>query len=311
MNTKRTVLTAAAVFASAALVLTGCAAGDDAETAPSGDATSAAPGGENGGADRPIRIAVFNGWDEGIAASELWKAVLEEQGYEVELEYADPGPVYAGISAGDYDLTLDTWLPITHADYVDEFGDGMVDLGAWNDEASLTIAVNEDAPITSLEELADNADLFPGGLVGIESGSGLVRVTQEDVIPGYGLEDLEFTVSSTPAMLAELDAATAADENVLVTLWRPHWAYDAFPIRDLEDPQGLLGDAENIHTFASSSFEADFPEVHGWLSDFEMSSDLLYSLENVMFNEYDGNDYGQVVADWIAENQEYVDGLTS
>ena len=150
---------------------------------------------------------------------------------------------------------------------------------------SLTIAVNEDAPIDSLDELAENADLFGDRIVGIEPGSGLMRITGDDVVPGYGWGDMELVESSTPAMLAELKKATDAGENIVVTLWRPHWAYNAFPVKDLEDPQGLLGDAEEIHTVAASSFGEDFPEVHGWLSDFQMPSDLLYSLEDAMFNQ--------------------------
>ncbi|MWB98219.1 glycine betaine ABC transporter substrate-binding protein [Agromyces seonyuensis] len=296
-RTKRTLFAGIATAGIAALTLAGCSS-TEAEALDNGDR-------------QDLTIAVFNGWDEGIAASELWKAILEEQGYDVTLEYADPAPAYSGLTTDDYDVVLDTWLPITHADYIEQYGDDMVDLGAWNEDAALTIAVNEDAPIDSLAELADNADLFGNQLVGIESGSGLNRVTTESVIPAYGLEDLEYTTSSTPAMLSELKAATDAGENVAVTLWTPHWAYDAFPIKTLEDPEGALGDAESIHSFGSKSFTEDFPTLSGWLEDFTMDSDLLYSLENAMFNEYDGDDYGPVVADWIADNQEYVDSLTS
>ncbi|QCQ17419.1 glycine betaine ABC transporter substrate-binding protein [Microbacterium sp. RG1] len=295
--TKKNLTVGIALAGVAALALTGCSAAGDA--------------GEGSG-DRPITIAVFNGWDEGIAASELWKNVLEEQGYEVELEYADPAAVYTGIANGDYDLTLDTWLPLTHAQYMETYGDDLVDLGAWNDEAKLTIAVNEDAPIDSLTELADNADVFGNRLVGIEAGSGLVTVTQDEVIPGYGLEGLDFVTSSTPAMLTELQAATDAGKDIAVTLWRPHWAYNAFPLKDLEDPDGLLGDAEGIHTVTSSNFKDDFPEVNDWLSSFKMDNDTLYSLEDAMFNSGgSGNDYAPAVADWIAENQAWVDALTS
>jgi glycine betaine/proline transport system substrate-binding protein len=300
--TRRRNLTAGIALAGvAALTLAGCAGGTDE------------PGGDAGGdaANAPITIAVFNGWDEGIAASELWRAILEEHGYEVELEYADVAAVYTGIANGDYDLGLDTWLPLTHAQYMDRFGDDLVDLGAWNDEAALTIAVNEDAPIDSLTELAENADLFGNELVGIEAGSGLVTITQDEVIPGYGLEDMQFTTSSTAAMLATLQSRTDAGENVAVTLWRPHWAYNAFPIKDLEDPDGLLGDAESIHSVASSTFEQTHPEVFEWISNFRMDNDTLYSLEAAMFSEYDGDDFGPVVAEWIAENQEWVDSLTS
>jgi len=298
--TTRHLISTLALGGAAALALSGCAsgAGAEAETLDNGDR-------------QDLNIAVFNGWDEGIAASELWKAVLEEQGYDVELEYADVAPVYQGLSDDDYDVVLDTWLPITHQDYIDEYGDELVDLGAWNEDAKLTIAVNEDAPVDSLADLAANADAFDNRLVGIEPGSGLNRVTTESVIPAYGLEGMDYLTSSTPAMLAELTAATDAGENIAVTLWRPHWAYDAFPIEDLEDPEGMLGDAEGIHSFGGKSFEENFPTLSGWLKDFRMDSELLYSLENAMFNENDTDDYGPIVEQWIADNQEYVDSLTS
>jgi glycine betaine/proline transport system substrate-binding protein len=295
---KRTQAGILALGAASALVLSGCAADASAEALDNGDR-------------QQLTIAVFNGWDEGIAASELWKAVLEEKGYAVELEYADVAPVYSGLSTGDYDVVLDTWLPITHQDYIEEYGDYLVDLGAWNEDAKLTIAVNEDAPIDSLEELAANADAFGNRLIGIEPGSGLNRVTAEQVIPGYGLDGMDYLTSSTPAMLAELTAATDAGENVAVTLWRPHWAYDAFPIKDLEDPAGALGEAEGIHSFGGKGFEENFPTLSGWLKGFSMESELLYSLENAMFNAADSDDYGPIVEQWISENQEWVDSLTS
>ncbi|BDZ64560.1 glycine betaine ABC transporter substrate-binding protein [Agromyces mangrovi Wang et al. 2018] len=296
---KRHLTGALALGAAASLVLAGCAS--DGDTADSGDSDAAS---------QEITIAVFNGWDEGIAASELWNAILTEQGYDVTLEYADVAPVFSGLSTGDYDATFDVWLPQTHASYIEEYGDDIVDLGAWNEEAALTIAVNEDAPIDSLADLADNADAFGDRIVGIEPGAGLTGAVEDSVIPTYGLEDMEFLTSSTPAMLAELTAATDAGENVIVTLWRPHWAYDAFPIKDLEDPEGTLGTAEGIHTYAKSSFEDEFPEVAEWFSNFQMDSELLYSLENVMFNENDTDDYQPIVAEWIADNQEWVDSLT-
>ncbi len=294
---KRHLLSSIALGSAAALAMGGCASSAEAETLENGDR-------------KDLTIAVFNGWDEGIAASELWKALLEKQGYSVELEYADPAPVYSGLTSGDYDVTLDTWLPITHADYIDEYGDELVDLGAWNEDAKLTIAVNEDAPVDTLAELAANAEAFGNRLIGIEPGSGLSRVTIENVIPTYGLEDMEYLTSSTPAMLSELTAATEAGENIAVTLWRPHWAYDAFPIKDLEDPEGTLGDAEGIHAFGGAGFEEDFPTLAGWLKDFSMNSELLYSLENAMFNENDSADHGPVVEEWISENQEWADSLT-
>ncbi|MFC5928681.1 glycine betaine ABC transporter substrate-binding protein [Cryobacterium melibiosiphilum] len=282
------------------LALAGCSSSAEAEveTASNGD-------------QQDMSLAVFNGWDEGIAVSELWKAILDEKGYNVELEYADVAAVYEGLSSSDYDLTMDIWLPDTHGEYLETYGDEITDLGAWNNESKLTIAVNEDAPIDSLAELAENADLFNNQIVGIEAGAGLTAATEDRVIPSYGLEGMEFTTSSTAAMLTELKAATDAGENVVVTLWEPHWAYGSFPIKNLEDPEGTLESVESLHSFGSADFSENFPEASGWIEGFEMDLELLYTLEEAMFVDYDGSDYAPIVAQWIEDNQEYVDGLTS
>ena len=297
---KKPIKSALAILGATGLVaLAGCSTdAGPAATVANGDA-------------RDVSIAVFNGWPEGEAVSHLWAAVLEDKGYDVALEYVDVVPGFVGLSAGDYDLNMDVWLPGTHADYVAEYGDNIVDLGAWNTDATLNIAVNADAPIDSLSELADNADLFGNRIVGIEPGAGLTGITEDSVMPTYGLDSFELTTSSTAGMLAELTAATDAGENIAVTLWHPHWAYAAFPLKDLTDPEGALGDAEGLHSFSRTGFGDDYPTLDGWIQNFTMDSAPLDSLQNDMFGSgADASEYDQIVADWIAENQEWVDTLT-
>lgn len=293
---KNRLLKFGALTAAAALSLTAC--GSDGENQAEGN-------------DKELTIAVFNGWDEGIATSELWKAVLEEKGYDVKLEYSDVAPLFTGLSQGDYDLTTDVWLPVTHKDYIDKFGDQIEDLGAWNEESKLTVAVNKDSDINSLEELADNADKFGNKIVGIESGAGLTKTMESSVIPEYGLEGMDFTTSSTSAMLAELKTATDAKEDVVVTLWEPHWAYASFPIKNLEDPKGALGGTESLHTYARDGFSEDHAEVAKWMGDFKMDLDKLYDLENLLFVENDTDDYQPLVKQWMEDNKDYVEGMTS
>ena len=295
----RKTLTTVATGTAALLVLAACA-GDDGGDDASGDATEEA---------REVTIALPpGGWPEGDAATYLWANLLESEGYDVTLESGgDMGVIYTAVAGGDYDLFFDAWLPVTHGTYLDEYGDDMERLGVWYDDARLTIAVNEDAPITSLAELADNADAFDSRIVGIEPGAGLTRITKESVIPTYGLDGLEFVESSTPAMLAELSGAVDEGRHVVVTLWRPHWAYDAFPIRDLEDPEGTLGDAENIEVVGRAGFAEDHPQVAGWLEAFTLTGDQLFSLENIMFNENDGEDPEGSVEQWLEENPDFFD----
>lgn len=294
---------AIAVTAVAGLTLAACSSDAEAEESTAPEATDEAMAGGD------LTFAVFNGWDESLATSLLWEAILEEHGYNVELEYADPAVVFQGVADGDYDVVTDVWLPLTHAAYIEDFGDDMVELGAWFDSAALTIAVNADAPVDSLEDLPGAVDEMGGRIVGIEPGAGLTAAT-ENAIEAYGLGDYEFITSSTPAMLSELDTAVSNGENIIVTLWEPHWAYGAYDIKNLEDPQGILGEAENIVTYGRAGIDTDFPEVAEWLGAFTMDAELLYDLENQL-NGADSSDYETIVAEWIAANQDWVDSLTA
>ena len=301
--------TLVATLATAALLLAACAEDDG-----NGNGNDSGNG-DTGGqvlAGEEITIAMFAGWDEGIAATYLWKAAFESQGATVNVELADVEPVYDGVASGTWDIGFDAWLPITHEPYWEQHPE-LVDLGVWYDQALLTIAVNEDAPIQSLTELADAADQFGNRIVGIDAGAGLTRITQEEVIPTYGLEDMDFIISSTQAMLTELETAVNAGENIVVTLWQPHWAYDEFPIRNLEDPEGTLGDAEEIHAFARPGFEEDFPEAADWVSNWTFSAEQLFELENVIFNENEAQDeagYEAAVQQWLDANPGYLEQIT-
>lgn len=264
-----------------------------------------------GGDKGDVKVAVFNGWPEGEAASYLWKHVLEREGYQVDFEYADAGPAFAGLSTGDYDVAFDGWLPTTHAQYMKTYGAHLTDLGAWNNEAKLTIAVNKDAPIDSLDQLASHSSDFGNRLVGIEPGAGLTEATQKKVIPEYGLGKMNYVTSSTPAMLAELSSAMKKHDNIAVTLWRPHWAYDQWNLKDLKDPKNTLGAAESIHSIASKDFPQKFPQIAKWVKKFRMKSDMLYSLENAMYNgKADSSQYDAIVEKWMNAHSAYVDSLT-
>ncbi|KSW29286.1 glycine betaine ABC transporter substrate-binding protein [Cellulomonas sp. B6] len=294
---RRTV--AAAAAAVLGLTLAACASDADAGAAPSGD----------GSDETKVAIGIPSGWDEGIAVSHLWQAILEDEGYDVSTQTADIGVVFTGLAGGDFDLLFDAWLPLTHKSYLDKYGDDVTDLGVWYDDAKLTIAVNEDSPAKTLDDLVTMGDAYGNRLVGIEAGAGLTEVTQDAVIPDYGLEGLDYVTSSTPAMLAELKSATDAGRDIAVTLWRPHWAYDAYPIRDLEDPKGALGEAEQIHTFGTGDFEERYPTLTKLVGAFELTDEQLFSLENLMFNSDEHADEQSAVAAWLEENPTFVDDL--
>ncbi|MFE9638339.1 glycine betaine ABC transporter substrate-binding protein [Nocardiopsis alba] len=276
-------------------------------TACGGNGEDLTGGSEGGGEDnKEINIALI-AWEEAIATTAMWEVILEEKGYDVTVTDVDVAPMYQGAANGDVDLFLDTWLPTTHADYWEDYGDQLEDLGSWYDNAVLTITVPEYMEdVNSIADLPEYADELNNQIIGIDPGAGLTRVTKEEAMPGYGLDDFELVESSTAAMLAELDSAIAEEEPIVVTLWRPHPAYAKHDLKDLEDPEGLMGDAETIHAVGRDGFGADYPELSAWLENWTMTDDELASLEALALEEY-ADDTQEGARVWLSENPEFLE----
>ncbi|MHB1450638.1 MAG: glycine betaine ABC transporter substrate-binding protein [Coriobacteriia bacterium] len=288
------------------LALTGMFAGG---CSTEGDTNGTSDNGGEAVAGGTIRIG-WMPWDEDIAATYLWERILTDEGYDVELTQLDVAPVFEGVASGDLDLFFDAWLPATHEDYWAEYGDRLEDLAVWYDNGLLTWAVPEYMDIDSIEDLAGMEAELDGRIVGIEPGAGLTRLSREAVMPDYGLDGYELIEGSTPAMLAELERAIKDEAPIVVTLWRPHWAYGVFPIKDLADPKGSLGEAEEIHAIARAGFSDDFAEVAEWVGAFEMNDDQLAELEDLVLNEYGAGQEAAAVEEWLSDsdNRALVDG---
>ncbi|WP_134323982.1 glycine betaine ABC transporter substrate-binding protein [Cumulibacter soli] len=318
-------LSLAAIATATALVLAGCGAsneggggddeGDGGSSADSkwADCTVGSDAAEVGDpsedADQEVSMIAFNGWDESFATTYLLANVLEADGYTVDIQALDAGPGFTTLAAGEADLLTDVWLPVTHADYVSKDEENFESLGCWYDSATLNIAVNADSPAQTIGDLKDMADEYNNELVGIEAGAGETQLVESTVIPGYGLEDLNFTTSSTSAMLAAIQNAENNGTNVAVTLWHPHWAYTAHDLRDLEDPDGLMGGAEFIYTFAADGFGEDHPYVAQLVKNFTLDDDQLGEIEDLMVNKYDNKQPEKAVAEWLEANPDYIDDL--
>ena len=276
-----------------------------------GEDTQPEPGASGEVAGGTITLGIIPSWTDGLSTAYLWKDVLEDEGYEVEIEeLSEAAPLYTGLANGDIDVYPSGWSEATHASYMQEYGEDIEDLGAYYENAKLTFAVPEYTDIDSIEDLVGEGDRFGGRIVGIEPGAGLTQVTKESVIPGYGLGDeYELVESSTTAMLAELKSATNKQEDIVVTLWRPFWANNEFPIKDLEDPKGALGESEGLHTLARTGFSEEFPDVADMMSNFKLDDAQYGELENMVVNEYGDGQEAEAVAAWLEANPDFVDTL--
>ncbi|MFI8256653.1 ABC transporter permease/substrate binding protein [Streptomyces filamentosus] len=258
--------------------------------------TAAGPGGGHG---KKVSIGYIP-WDEGIASTYLWKELLERRGYEVETKQLEAGALYTGLAGGQIDFQTDAWLPVTHAQYLEKYGNKLEDLGSWYGPTSLELSVPSYVKdVKSLADLKGKGDRFKGRIVGIEPSAGMMGILKDKVLKEYGLEgEYEVVDGSTPGMLAELKRAYERKEPVVVTLWSPHWAYSAHELTKLADPKGVWGEGDGVHTLARKGFGADNPEVSAWLKDFELTEKQLTGLEAEIQETGKGKEQ-QAVRTWL------------
>jgi len=278
-----------AILLTSALVVTAC----------SGETVTAAGGGGEG--DKTIDIG-YIAWDENIANTYLWKELLERQGYTVNLFQLEVAALYSGVAQNDLDVFMSS-TPLVHADYYDEFGDQIHQVGQWYDTLVQGVAVPEYVDMTTMEDLAANPEAVGGRIIGIEPGSGLMRMLKDNAVDDYGLDALEVVDGSTPAMLASLDSAIAKEEPVAVTLWNPHWALNKYPVRLLEDPEQAFGEPDIYTSIVSQEFLDSKDPFLEQLERFHMTPEELLGLEQ-MISEM--GDEEKAVEEWISQNEDVV-----
>lgn len=224
--------------------------------------------------EKPVKI-LYPSWAEGVAMTNLAEYVLTDKGIAVETTLIEPGPLYATLAKGDADLYLDAWLPNTHADYWKRFGDKLEIIGVVFDDASSGLAVPTYVDINSIEELNANRAMFDGKIYGIGAGAGLHGNTIK-AIEQYPLDYTQIT-SSESSMMAELRRAVAANEPIIITAWKPHYMWDIYDLKLLEDPKNLFP-KEEIRILSRQNFKADRPEVAAFFEKFQLNSDQLHEL---------------------------------
>lgn len=250
-----------------------------------------------------VKLGYVN-WAEGIAMTNLAAVVLEdEMKYKVELTMADVAPVFTSVASGNTDAFLDVWLPLTHGDYMKEYSDKLVDLGPSYTNAAIGLAVPTYVPVNSVAELNANKDLFGGEIIGIDAGAGLMKAT-EQAIEEYGL-DYKLLTGSGPTMTAALKKAIDAKQPIVVTAWKPHWKFARWDLKMLEDPEGVYGAEEDIHTVVRQGLEEDMPEVYEFLMMFQLTEQELGDLMGAI-EDKSSEDPKEVARAWAKDHAELI-----
>jgi glycine betaine/proline transport system substrate-binding protein len=253
---------------------------------------------------------VYVNWAEGVAYTHLAKNILEEKmGYEVEITAADVAPAYTSIAQGDQDAFMETWLPVLHKDYVDKYGDDIVDLGHVFEGTQSGWVIPQymaDDGVTAISDLRKEevAKKLNYEITGIDAGAGVMKTSDEKTMPAYGLKEFgyELVASSGPAMAAALKDAIDNEEYIVVTGWKPHWKFARWDLTFLEQDEEVIWETGNIHIKGRKNIKQDKPELAQFLENMFFTTEEVGSLM-LAVRESDADPI-ESTKKWMEENQD-------
>lgn len=271
-----------------------------------GDAEGASSESAAESADETIDIGQIS-WAENIAVTNMWKVILEEEGYDVEFHLLDMGTQMAALANDELDVNLEFWLPVQDKNYLEQYQE-QIDFSeeVWYDNAKVGLVVPaymED--INSIEDLNENKELFENQITGFDPGAGTMDTTEE-MIAEYEL-DFELVPSSEPAMLTAIEEAIREETPIVAPLWNPHRVFSEMDLKYLDDPKNMFGETEKIHHAKRLGFADDFPEVNQWLKNWKMDDDSIGELMSYVAEAEEAGEEPIVGAEkWVEDNRDLI-----
>ncbi|APS41917.1 MULTISPECIES: glycine betaine ABC transporter substrate-binding protein [Lactobacillaceae] len=257
-------------------------------------------GADSGG--QTVTLATVN-WESEIASTNVLAQVLKEAGFNVQITTVDPAIMFSSVAEGQLDAMVGGWVPTTHQAYAEEYGDSMVDLGA-NLEGAIS-ALTVPTYMEDINSITDLTDENDSTITAIEPGAGVTNSAQNAVKEYDNLSDWEVSVSSTGAMIAELDQAINNEEDIVVVGWKPHWMFMDYDLKMLDDPENVFGGYEEIHSYAREGLKEDNPEAYKIIDNFYWEVEDMSSVMEELATDVEPE---EAADNWIEANRETVDG---
>lgn len=268
--------------------------------------SSGASGSEDALVDGKEIELVHTPWDDAIAGTNVVGTVLEDLGFDVTLTSLDNAVMWEALGDGEADALVSGWLPTTHGAQYEEVKDQIVHAGVNTEGARNGIAVPsymED--VNSIEDLTDQANQT---ITGIEPGAGIMEMAQQTLDTYSNLSDWELQTSSTGAMTTELGNAIENQEEFVFTGWTPHWMFNEYDLKFLEDPEGTMGQTETINSFTRQGFAEEYPIANSVIENFQWPVE---ELQTVMGQLNETGESEEAAREWVDSNQELVSEWTA
>ncbi|MEG2773527.1 MAG: glycine betaine ABC transporter substrate-binding protein, partial [Lactococcus sp.] len=240
-------------------------------------------------------------WDSEVASINVLSQAMEQHGFDVKKTALDNTVAWQTVANGQADGMVSAWLPNTHETQWKKFSKSVELLGPNLKGAKVGLVVPSYMKANSIEDLKDQADK---SIIGIEPGAGVMAATEKALKDYDNLKDWNLVPSSSGAMTVALGEAIKQHKDIVITGWSPHWMFNKYDLKYLEDPKNSMGKAEDINTIVRKGLKEDNPEAYKVLDKFNWSQK---DMESVMLDVQNGKTPEQAAATWIKSHKEQVD----
>lgn len=193
------------------------------------------------------------------ATAALFKHALERSGYNVVLKNGPHSVMYPYLADGEFDLFVAAWLPNTHQQYWEEYGENLSLVTPLYSDAKLFWAVPDYVPASAVKSVADLAKpevaaKMQKTIRGPGADSGLM-MRSKTLMAEYALPDAGYELAPGKAQdwIAYFDENIEAQNWFVMPLWQPQYLNKVAKLRILEEPRNILGEADTAWLVAHKS----------------------------------------------------------
>ena len=273
----------------------------------------------------PIKIAI-NEWTGQHLSAHIAGNLIEKLGHDVEYVTAGAVPQFAAIADGSLHFQPEAWDNNVGDIFPDAVANGDIvivgDLGLSPLEGWLYPPYMEDAcpGLPSFEALYDCAqsfatsETFPNGrLITYPADWGTRSI---DVIEKLDLPLKPIAGGSEGAMIAEFNAAVAAEQPIIMMFWQPHWIHAEVDANWVEwNPSDGPCDEANqtrenacgftlagVKKIVSRDFGETWPDAMKLIEAMSIDNETQNNL--ILEVDQNGVSVEEAAAKWVAENED-------
>ncbi|MDF7637421.1 ABC transporter permease/substrate binding protein [Leuconostocaceae bacterium ESL0958] len=232
-------------------------------------------------------------WDTEVASTNVLAEAMRQHGYQVSMTPLDNAVNWQSVANGQVDASTAAWLPLTHQEMYKKYKDQIQVAGTSVTGVKTGLVVPDYMPVNSIADLTDQANKT---ITGIEPGAGEMKQAKKTLSDYSNLSGWQLQEASTGAMTASLGKAIQNHQPIIVTGWSPHWIFQKYHLKYLQDPKGTMGSGEHIDTITRKNLKSAKPDVYKVMQKFKWTKQ---DMEGVMLKMQEGQSPKEAADDWI------------